>query len=861
MYESRVVATSTLQITETYHKLVVRTEDPGVTPQHKKYNLGNSPDRARKIVMAEQDPGGQPPDRPPAYNGPFLFVNKNATNLRSRQREEVFAVRSHAMQIARRSRKPSSQSKSQERAAQAPSDQQAEAPSTRRVSESPSAEPGQSMQENAEQQAMGARQHQQRQSQKGDTTHSRRQSLSHRRPGSSPPNRINLGPSLSPSAMPRLLPVEHAAALSQLTISASPTGMTPTALDLSAGALPPDFFNSVLQFWKLAYMSNFWPAHIYLSPSHQAVQFTDGWIRGMVINNPALLHGLFAGALSYITNYLPPTDNTPMLWARANHHYGKCLEETRTQMARPGISAEQSLSLIHGMTTFSFHCQDLESCQVHRTASMRLLDGLEGGLESIHPVLKYLLVLCDALTASHVPKRPSMDVEAWAPKPWPEEDSLRSLDGIFTFEEGACRQTDTIAFLLDHDVVTNDYAEDLLDLVDWHREALAANDLAFTLTPASPEGSPGALGSVSRPGRDRADPVYAWLSLRQYGLSCLCSHMFMDLLEIEDHGLSLLSQLSRTYHCCVLLATSFLFQFVMRREMDAPCMAYIPYQHLRTQLDSLLTLMSQYRRSSTAPATPGSTGRGAVNPIPTDGLLFLFFAGALGETSDRSSRVRVGMSAATAAQEHPGDFIHERWFSVHFAMVLQRLNIDAWEDAQRVLKRFVYAERVLDGVLQALVARKLEFLAALVAGVPPVDPPSMGHAFFGGARQPDAVMRAAGSPSRPPGPSRRTSLQMAPSPLAHPLQASMLSSIPITSAAAMPALNAGLVLDTLPLFGPTPVSLSAAVPGAGADWWQDMGYDLGGEDQFSMDLDAQLNMGAGLDMGQGFDEHEGPDEE
>ena len=39
-------------------------------------------------------------------------------------------------------------------------------------------------------------------------------------------------------------------------------------------------------------------------------------------------------------------------------------------------------------------------------------------------------------------------------------------------------------------------------------------------------------------------------------------------------------------------------------------------------------------------------------------------------------------------------------------MVLQRLSIANWENAQRLLMRFVYAERVLDGLLQILVASK-----------------------------------------------------------------------------------------------------------------------------------------------------------
>ena len=72
-------------------------------------------------------------------------------------------------------------------------------------------------------------------------------------------------------------------------------------------------------------------------------------------------------------------------------------------------------------------------------------------------------------------------------------------------------------------------------------------------------------------------------------------------MEMEDVESSLSAQLQRVFHSCTVLATSYLFQFVMRRDMDAPCMAYIPYQHLRTRLELLLALMSQYRQTQTPP--------------------------------------------------------------------------------------------------------------------------------------------------------------------------------------------------------------------------------------------------------------------
>ncbi|KAH0835402.1 hypothetical protein FOPE_03858 [Fonsecaea pedrosoi] len=807
--------------------------------------------------MAEQDQDDRRPDqRPPAYTGPFLFVNKNATNLRSRQREEVFAVRSHAMQIARRSRKPSSQTKATQRESQAhPESATPASPVAQTAVPSPTAEPIPSIQDILEQQARGVLQYQQRQSQRRQPDQSRGQSATHEFPA------LSSRPSTLPLSTSNLLPAEYAASLAQLSTAASPTSLIPTgATDPNvAGPSSPDtFFNSVLQFWRLCYMSNFWPAHIYFNPSHTAVQFTDGWIRNMVINNPAMLHGLFSGALSYITNYLPPTDNTPMLWARAIHHYGKCLEETRVQLAQPGISSEAALSLIHGMTTFSFHCQDLESCQLHCAASMRLLRGLEGGIEALHPVLKYLLILCDSLTASHAPRRPSMDLETWAPKAWPEEPSLRPLDHLFSFDAHVYEDTDNAIFLQTEHGEDNDDIRHLLELINWHREALAANELAFALADTS--GSPNISESVGEGGQDRADPIYTWLSLRQYALSCLSSHKYMDFLELEGHEPPLLSQIRYAFHSSMVLATSYMFQFVMRYGMNSPSMAYIPFHHLRARLDLLMALMSQYRRLQLPETGRARGGRGPTNPVPTDALLFLFFAGAVVEESDGPNRVqaphhitRAGVIPSPSV-EHPGDIINERWFSVHFAMVLQRLNIEAWENVRRVLKRFVYVERILDRFLQVLVTRKLEFLAALVVGVPDHVPAggsggANAAGFFGSPGVAGSVAGSArhgtSSSQRQPPPSRQPSLQMPTQQPALHQSTGMPISMPLPGAPSSPNLEGGL--GSLPLLGSAPVSLPADVPNTAADWWQDMGYDMGVPEDFSMDLDMHLSMETGLD--------------
>jgi hypothetical protein len=807
------------------------------------------------VLMAEQGSGDQPSDqRPPPYAGPFLFVNKNATNLRSRQREEVFAVRSHAMQIARRSRKPTSQAKSQDRGKRGqPDADDVGSSSTSARSDLAVPEEASSVRDVLQQQTMGMIQDQQRRFQTNLPTQSRRSSTDYRGQAATSPFSSSIhDPTLAP--LSSRLPTDQAALVSQLIAAPSPTGTSPgPSVPLTTSPAPSDtFFNSVLQFWRVAFLSNFWPARIYLDPAHGVVQSTNDWIRTMVNNNPALLHGLFSGSLSYVTNYLPATSTTPLLWGRAIHHHGRCLEATRSQLSRPGVGAEESLSLIYGMSTFSFHCQDLESCQLHRTAVMRMLNNLDGGLDSIHPVLKYVLILGDALIAGHTPRRPQLRISEWAPPSWHQETSLRSFDHAFNFDPDVYEQGDRAVFLINSFGMEEQYETQLLQLIKWHREALAANEIAAALSVTSTETSPSSGAGV---GGDDGDPIYAWLSLRQHALTCYSTDLLMDIVEIEDFQPPLELRLRRVFHVCMLLGTNYLFQFVMRRDTQAPSMAYIPYQHLRTQVELLMTLMSQHRRREAQMPRLAGPVRQAANPIPTDALLFLFFVGALVEETDGKIR-QAGqrplggptVPPVLGTSNAPTDLIAERWFNVHFAMVLQRLNIEIAEDAKLVLQRFLYSDRVLDTLLQSLVARKLDFLTALVASAPNA-PTLAGLAMTGDQGRVPPARHHSAAASLPTSATRQAPIRITsdfegttrPPPMPPP------AAIP------PPIQQRSQSLSAVPQFIQTTTAQQEAMQPTGSDWWQDMTFGTTNEEAFGMDLDLSLSLDATFDDIPGFE--------
>jgi hypothetical protein len=661
--------------------------------------------------MADQEDQGpdssdQPPSspRPPTYTGPFLFVNKNATNLRSRQKDEVFAVRSHAMQIARRSRKPSKAEGSKPLIEKAPGEVNlARSEEVEEPSQGQSTGP-------TERRAIG-----QAQPSLGSTVS--RTPVSEPRPTNSRSSSTRLQTARISSAarsQPRAAATQVTTTtpvLAQLLVSivahtmgsgpSTPLGIS-SSDPFSAAALPiSSFFNSLLQFWRLAYMSNFWPSAIYLDPMHEIPQLVDDWIRTAVTSNPAMLHGLFAGTLSFITNYLPASAATPVLWARGMHHHGKCLEFTRSRLAMQGVSGEEALGMIHQSTTFSFHCGDFDASSVHRVASARILNTLEHGLESVHPVLKSLLIICDTLIATHKPKRPSLDVEFWAPGSWHDEDSLRPFDASFDFDPSDYTQSDRDLLFFTEPVYgpeSEDITVQIQGLVSLQREALCACDLAARLTASE--------------GVASADPIYSWLALRHYALVCHCASLYMDMMECEPdpHTIPLSLHLRTVLPSCILLATTYSFQLIMRCNMESHCMSYIPFHHLRSRLTLMMTLMGEARRMLSEDMLR----------VPTETLLFLFFAGAVAEEINeqllRFSSADPSQYGAAPATPAPANLLHMRWFSVHFSMVLQRLGIADWEAAQDVLGKFVYDERTMDRHVQVLVGKRSEFLGVLSGG-------------------------------------------------------------------------------------------------------------------------------------------------
>lgn len=664
----------------------------------------------------ESDQAPPPPPsspRPPPYTGPFLFVNKNATNLRSRQRDEIFAVRSHAMQIARRSRK---QSKSE------PSHQPSHGHISEEVDPAQQTEVEESNQGPSTRPTEWLKAGQAQSSSRSSQVESISQSLptEQARPTASRSNSGQLQPTRlsstsrgqpqtapTPSTDPTSLQSQILVSIMHHTVSSgtSTTPQGPDPLDpFSAAALPISaFFQSLLQFWRVGYMANFWPAAIYMDPRHEVPQLVDGWIRDFVTSNPAMLHGLFAGTLSFITNYLPTSEATSVLWARGMHHHGKCLEFTRARLAMPNVSGEEALGMIHQSTTFSFHCGDFDASSVHRVASARILDTLDHGLESVHPVLKSLLIICDTLIASHKPKRPSLDVESWAPGSWHDEDMLRPYDDDFDFDPSDYTQSDRDLFLFMGPVYGSEGPADITiqvqGLINLEREALCACDLAARLT--------------SSEGVASADPIYHWLALRHYALASRGANLYMDMVEDEPEPptITLPLHLRRVFPSCILLASTYTFQLIMRSSMGGHCTAYIPFHHLRNRLTLMMTLLGEGRRMQLE-----ETIR-----IPTETLLFLFFAGAVAEEivglryspSADSSLNNPGLTPATAG---PANLLHFRWFSVHFSMVLQRLGTTDWRAAQDVLAKFVYDERTMGGHVRALFAKRSEFLSVLSVG-------------------------------------------------------------------------------------------------------------------------------------------------
>jgi len=621
----------------------------------------------------------QPPDQNPnpnQYTGSFLFVNKTAANIRYRGREEIFAVRSHCMQIARRSRRIAESSTSAPVSrASAESAPGAREEVLTSIDPKGSGDDGDDDDEDDGDDTKDAPAASSRERQRRQRRERALARMTRRRTASVA--EILRRRDRDVHSTRALLGQQQAAEISQFIVPARPTTLLGNGNSdpFDAAAVPIQaFFNYLVQFWRAGYMSNFWPAHMASDPYHTVSQVIDHWIRAKVISNPAMLHGLFAGALSFTTNFLPQTAETPIFWARGVHHHGKCLELTRAQLAGL-VNSEDALSMIHQTTTYSFHCQDFETCRMHHIAMKRIIDGL-GGLTLLQPVVKALMILCDTVTASHGPRRPQFDVSHWAPGGWSEEAALRPFDALLQmhYDPRLYQRSDDALFL------SNDpFFARLRVHLSLHREALAAEELAGVLTEQQ---------------KGRADPIYEWFSLRQHALTCYSTQLYRDLVDLETPSSPL--HLQQVFQSCFCLATNYMFQFIIH-SATLIGMAYTPFYHLRTRLTLLLQLLA----AQTGPRLPYE-----------EALLWMFFVGACSEESQGPSR-RAATRSALALTAGPVHLVEDRWFSIYLALLVNRLGLTNWNEAQRILRRFLYREKVCDRLLQVLLAQKEDLLADL----------------------------------------------------------------------------------------------------------------------------------------------------
>ncbi|KIX02671.1 uncharacterized protein Z518_08613 [Rhinocladiella mackenziei CBS 650.93] len=219
------------------------------------------------------------------------------------------------------------------------------------------------------------------------------------------------------------------------------------------------------------------------------------------------------------------------------------------------------------------------------------------------------------------------------------------------------------AFLLPDDVLSNRLAT----YVWSHREFMAARSLAGKLLQGKRD--------------DAADEIFSWLHRRRLALSSWTMQLYCDIVETITPQTRMSRTVRRQLQACICLAVSYGMSFVYSFTLPLQkWLLYIPIQHLRSQVEILVQYMSKRGTlTSSSSSNEPRTSLSHHEPLP-----YLFLVGACaGQISDDAGK-------------RPELLVDRRWHSTRFARISQLLGLRTWREAQKILKRFIYQEGVMD---------------------------------------------------------------------------------------------------------------------------------------------------------------------
>ncbi|KIX96833.1 uncharacterized protein Z520_07553 [Fonsecaea multimorphosa CBS 102226] len=443
----------------------------------------------------------------------------------------------------------------------------------------------------------------------------------------------------------------------------------------AAAALPINALNNhLIQFWELRFIRSLWPSGTSAAAAKTA---RSAWVEELqgAIASRAQLHAMFAGASIYVSRTMQQSPLKKKMLSAALEHKIACISLLKGLVNARALEINTIKGAYLAAMMHFFAGEFLES-RTHFEA-VRLMVAEAGGLGQLPWTLVLRIVVMDNMSAHLFLRPPKFAIWEWDPGPWNQQSFAHSRR-VLDIARSQCRN---VPLLKSEETFHKKLDAALRHYLASHREILFSRNIAHALAP-----NDGGGNDIVTPDAETADEIQSWAHARRYVVSAFCMVMYHDIVDRYSRYTNMSArrrlecELEKTLCLAVEYCQRIIFLFTWEQ-----IAIYVPFHHLRAGLSRVLEYVSELG--------DGLEEHGQV-------LLYLFFVGAVAEE----------LGDVFFADENRNRGLSELWFSRHMAALGEKIGVSGFEDSKRVFQLFLYDAPVLDPVLETLLAKRDIFL-------------------------------------------------------------------------------------------------------------------------------------------------------
>jgi hypothetical protein len=220
--------------------------------------------------------------------------------------------------------------------------------------------------------------------------------------------------------------------------------------------------HDLVRFWQGFFLSSICSADGSIASRGPAMA---AWYDDMksAIADDSRLHALIACGLSFKSGLLPDVTSRSETAAEALKHKNTSMKTLRRRLAN-GVPESTAIPAVYQLCATEFYSRNPLACEVHLAVIKRLVDGI-GGLGLLFWTRKRELVVIDLIVALHMLRRPHFVVEDWDLGPW----NRQPLSQKYPAPE-----------MIDMTALHQEVPTDVIHYFEMQRELLAVKQLATT---------------------------------------------------------------------------------------------------------------------------------------------------------------------------------------------------------------------------------------------------------------------------------------------------------------------------------------------------------------------------------------------